>query len=274
MLTIAAGSSDYPPRLLELPDAPLQLHASGPLPRAERWVAIVGARSASEGGRTLAERMAKTLAERNIGVVSGGALGIDAAAHRGALAGRGPTIVVLPTPIHRPAPKRNWRLFGDVARSGGALISELSRGPIGKWSFMHRNRLIAALADALVIVEAAETSGTRHTARAAERLGRPIAVVPWDEGDPRGALAAELLPRGATPLRSVVELMAWLSIPLPPDAEPDADPILCELGEDAIAIDRLASKIRMPIHRLLAHLTRLELDGRIQVLPGSRVRRT
>jgi DNA processing protein len=271
-LAFAAGSADYPVRLLELGDPPQILYASGPLPRAERWVAIVGSRKCSEGGRDLAHGFAKTLAERGIGVVSGGAIGIDAAAHRGALEAKGATIVVLPSPIHRPSPRRNWRLFGDVVTGGGALISEMDRVPRDKSSFRDRNRMIAALADLVLIVEAGPTSGTRYTVRAARRLGRRLGAVPWPADDPRGAISQQILARGGTPIRDTGELLDWLSLPRPHyDAE--RDPVLVALGEQAISIDRLAQQVRLPIPRLLRELSRLTRQGRIQMLPGSRVRR-
>jgi DNA processing protein len=272
VLQIAAGSPEYPERLLELPDPPLILYASGPLPRADRWLAIVGARKSSERGRSLAERMARQAAELGVGIVSGGAIGIDAAAHRGALEGKGPTIAVLPSPVHRPAPRRNWRLFGDIASSGGALISELDRAPIGKGSFRDRNRMIAALADAVLIVEAGPVSGTRYTAKAARKLGRMLGAVPWEEGDPRGAMPARVLERGGAAIRSIDDLCAWLSLRRPERA-PESDPVLAELGDDEMTIDRIASRVGIPIHQLLAHVSRLELSGRIQVLAGSRIRR-
>jgi DNA processing protein len=268
------------------------LFKTGPLPKADRWVAIVGARKASEGGRDLALRMAKALAERGIGIVSGGALGIDAAAHRGALEGGGKTIVVLPTPIDRPSPKQNWRLFGDVVRSGGALVSEVESGtPIEKSAFRDRNRIIAELADALVIVEARPNSGTRYTLQAAKRLGLPIAAVPWD--DDRGAIARRLQaeraaseasedgwtgfarpgPKSrASEVRSVDGVLEWLGLrPAPND--PSGDPFLDALSDDAVPIDRLVSTLGLPVARVLAHLTRLEVAGRIEVLSGGRVRR-
>src|SRR5688572_26207255 len=211
MLAIAAGAAGYPRRLLELADPPLILYASGPLPVRDRWLAIVGARKCSEGGRTLAESLAKHAAQNGIGVVSGGAIGIDASAHRGALAGGGATITVLPTPIHRPAPKRNWRLFGDIKTKGGALISELERAPIGKASFRDRNRMIAALADFVLVVEAGPRSGTRYTVKAARRLGRPLGAVPWE--DPRGSVASHIVARGGRSIRTIDDLYHWLSLP-------------------------------------------------------------
>jgi DNA processing protein len=270
MLVLARGAAGYPRRLLDLKDAPLRLFASGPLPERDRWLAIVGARKCSEGGRMLAELLAKHAAENGVGVVSGGAIGIDASAHRGALAGGGATIAVLPTPIRRPSPKRNWRLFGDIKTNGGALISEIEHAPLGKGSFRDRNRIIAALADFVLVVEAGPISGTRYTVRAARQMNRPLGAVPWDDG--RGAVASHILARGGRPIRSIDDLCGWLS--LPRRRRDESDPVLAELGDETIAIDHLAKRMTLPIQRLLAHLTRLELEGRLQVLAGSRVRRS
>ncbi len=272
-IAIAAGAPGYPSRLHDLADPPLILYASAPLPHAERWVAIVGSRRASEEGRVLASRMAKRLAEQGAGVVSGGAIGIDAAAHRGALEGGGPTIVVLPSPVDRPVPKQNRALFAEVIARGGALVSELAEPPQGKKSFMTRNRIIAALADAVIVVEAGPRSGTRHTLRSARALGRLRAVVPWVLDDPRGAGGRSPAAAGASVVGSLAALAAWLSLP-PRGSVGDPDPILAALPEEAaITIDRLAARAKAPIARVLAHLTRLEVEGRVAILPGGRVRR-
>jgi DNA processing protein len=150
------------------------LHVCGDL--AERpSVAIVGARAASRTAMDRAFALASHLAGRGITVVSGGAIGVDAAAHRGALAGGGRTTVVLGSGVDVAYPLRNASLFAAVVDGGGALVSMF---PVGtqprRENFPRRNRLIAALADHTVVIEAAARSGSLSTARAARELGRPV----------------------------------------------------------------------------------------------------
>lgn len=129
--------------------------------------------------------MGQLAATHGVAVVSGGALGIDAAAHQGALDGGGRTCVVLPSPVHTPLPAGNRPLFGRVLEGHGTLLSEYEV-QLGKRGFLERNRLVAALADATVVVEARARSGTERTAREAAGLGRPVLGAAWPGGDLRG----------------------------------------------------------------------------------------
>lgn len=269
-MRLTAGHSDYPSRLLDLDDPPLWLHATGPLPSANRWVGIVGSRRASERGRGVAAKMARILCQHGVGVVSGGAVGIDAAAHRGALTGGGPTIVVLPTPITSPQPRRNRALFAEVVKKGGVLVSEISSGPVYQRHFMARNRIIAALSDLVVVVEAGARSGTRHTVAAAQRLGRGLGVIDWPEGDPRGAGVTHLVE--AVRLTSPPEVLRLLGI-TPSAPEGADDPLLAALGGEDAAVEALAAQVGAPVRSVLVRLTRLEMSGHIELLPGGRVRR-
>lgn len=271
MIRLAAGGPDYPSRLLDLDDAPLWLHASGPMPMVERWVGIVGSRRASERGRAMAQKMAQLLCRQGVGVVSGGALGVDAAAHRGALAGGGQTIVVLPTPVEAPEPRRNRRLFAEVVAAGGVLVSEVESGPVFQSHFMARNRIIAALSDLVVVVEAGPRSGTRYTSRAARRLGRPLAVVGWPDGDPRGAGLTHLVE--AARIHVPEDVLSLVGITRAGAEDPTEDPLLAALGGEDVAVETLAARVAAPVRAVLVRLTALEISGRIQLLPGGRVRR-
>jgi DNA processing protein len=264
--TILAGSEAYPRRLAELADPPPVLYATGPLPEAKAWIAIVGSRAASERGRSIAAALARDVAGSGAGVISGGALGIDAAAHRGALDASAPQIVVLPSPIGEPLPKRNRRLFRDVVASRGVLISEIEAPPIHRPAFMMRNRIIAALADAVVVVEARELSGTRHTCDAARRLDRPLFGVRWADGDPRGAGARAIVVGGGSAVDGGRELLDRLG--LERRNTDDSDPIMAAIGDGVVAIDRIAHLTRLPVWELLPELSRLELAGRVRLGAG------
>jgi DNA processing protein len=265
--TLNLRNPDYPAALRVLADAPDPVHLRGVLPEGPA-VAIVGARRASEAGRAVASRVARELAERGVIVVSGGALGIDAAAHRGALSGGGATVVVLPTPVDAPAPRRNLPLFEQALRRGGAWLSEQSEIPSNKSPFLRRNRLIAALADRVLIVEAHPGSGTRHTAVAAAALGRPVLAWTWPEGDPRGAVGRLL---AARPVASIEAVLG--EAPTGPDAALSALPrptgpadgtlehrVLSRLAEP-LGLDALVGVCRAPVAEVMVALTRLELAG-------------
>lgn len=148
-------------------------------------VGVVGSRRASEGGRACARILGRRLAETGYVVVSGGALGIDAAALEGALDGGGRPWVVLPVPLDAPSPTRNLPLFRRIVAAGGGMMSEYTHR-LGRHAFAERNRIIAALSVLVVVVEARSQSGTRHTVAAARRLGRPVLAYRWPPGDPRG----------------------------------------------------------------------------------------
>lgn len=199
----------YPRKLLELADPPAVLHVLGGIPRLHATlgadeqrptVAIVGARQAPAEARALAERFAATLAAAGVTVVSGMAFGIDAAAHVGAVRGAaaagsddGATLAVLAGGPERSSPARHRLLHARIARVG-AVVSELAPGTTPRpWSFPARNRLIAALADVIVVVAAAARSGSLSTAHFALDLDRPVGIVPGAVGSPAFAGSNRLL---------------------------------------------------------------------------------
>jgi DNA processing protein len=179
---LVPGDGDWPAGLDDLQaHAPIALWAlapSGPLPAFERSVAVVGARSATPYGERVAQETAYGLAERGFAVVSGGAVGIDRAAHLGALAGGGLTVAALAGGPDRFYPAQNAELLARIARQG-VVLSEMPCGarPMRE-RFLHRNRLIAAMSRATVVVEAGLRSGAANTAAHAAQLGRPLGAVP------------------------------------------------------------------------------------------------
>lgn len=216
---LVRGDPDFPD-FGSLVDPPAALWCRGSLAGAglldaggeSRAVSIVGTRKADLAAVRLAKGFAIGLVREGFTVVSGGALGTDGAAHQGALEGGGPTVAVLGSGVLRPLPARNRRIFARLLDTGGGLVSELPplEGARAE-HFPRRNRLIAGLARALVVVRAAAGSGTLHTARAARALGREIFVVPAPELGAAAAGGEELLAAGATPVRSPDELLAALA---------------------------------------------------------------
>jgi len=192
------GHPEYPRPLSELPDPPPILFVRGRLDEADRFaVGIVGSRRATPYGRSVAERLARELTSRGLTVVSGGAIGIDTAAHRGALAGGGRTIAVLGCGLDVDYPRDNRDLFEQVAESG-ALITEYPLGAQPEaWRFPLRNRIISGLSQGTLVVEAPRASGALITARYAAEHGRPVMAVPGNIDRPGSQGTNDLLKDGA-----------------------------------------------------------------------------
>lgn len=171
---------DYPDALRTLDPRPATLFVAGDgAALAERAVAIVGTRRASGYGLSTATDLGDELARAGMVVVSGLAIGIDGAAHRAAVNAGGRTVAVLPSPLNRVYPPRHRGLARDIVRCGGALVSEVAIGaPVGKPDFARRNRIIAGLSEAVVVVEAPDRSGALLTASAAIGIGRELYAVP------------------------------------------------------------------------------------------------
>jgi DNA processing protein len=267
---LTASGPGYPPRLAELADPPVAVFAAGArrelLAGDGPSVAIVGSRRGAEAARRLAHDLAAAASSAGVTVVSGLALGVDAAAHEGALAGCGPTLAVLGTGPDVAYPRTNTRLFGRV-REAGLLVSEYPPGtPPAPWRFPARNRLIAALADATLVVEAAERSGALITADMALELGRDVLAVPGWPGVSVARGTNALIKAGAGVVEDAADLLAWLGVDTPRRvaAPPtDDDPVLSELGRAPAYADELAERLGVRAGEVAAALARLELDGRL-----------
>ena len=203
---ISQTDDHYPDRLRVLARPPAEVFVRGRWPTDVSAVAIVGARRASPEGLAIARDLGSAAAEAGLWVISGGAIGIDAAAHAGSVESGGPTLAVLGTSLRSPGPKINRPLFEAIIRTGGGWLSEQA-GPVHRAAFSQRNRLIAALADLVVVVEGREGSGTRHTLEVAQRLSRRMAAVTWAPGDPRGAQADWVFERNGVPVTGAASLL-------------------------------------------------------------------
>jgi DNA processing protein len=219
---IAPGDEDYPERLLHLPDPPGWLFVRGDLRADEEAAAIVGARSCSPYGREIAEGLGAGLGAAGVTVVSGAARGVDAAAHRGALRVRGRTIAVLGSGIDVPYPRSHRGLLDDIARSG-AVVTEYPPGMRAHpRRFPARNRIVAALASAVVVVEGAPGSGSLITAEFAQDLHRDVLAVPGPVTSELSAAPHELIRDGAGLARDAHDVLEALRIAWggPVDAPP------------------------------------------------------
>jgi DNA processing protein len=201
---------DYPIRAAAMQRAPEHLFIKGQLSPAP-GVAIVGTRAADDPALRFTRRLAAELASAGISIWSGGARGIDAAAHRGALDAAGRTVVVMGTGFGQLYPADHAELFEKVLETGGGWVSmfpEEQRG--SRWTFLQRNALLAALVDAVVLVQAPLRSGARSTVAAARQMGKPVWVVPQAPWDGIGAGCADELGRGAIALHDLRALAASL----------------------------------------------------------------
>lgn len=262
----------------QLPDPPACLFVRGSLhdPDAPA-VAIVGARFPSSSGLAFARSLARDLASRGVSIVSGLALGIDGAAHRGALDAGGRTIAVLAGGLDLPTPPSHRDLAERVARAG-ALVSEFPHGtPPRPIHFPRRNRIIAALASVTVVVEGREHSGARSTVDHALALGRDVAAVPRDPLHEGSRLPNLLLQSGAAPVMSAADVLSILDWQgrraLRAGREPDPEAAVLALLDAPRDPAWLAAQLGRDADSILASLGRLELAGEVRRTPGMRFAR-
>jgi DNA processing protein len=237
-------------------------------------VALVGARAATARGIEAARRMATTLARAGIDVISGGALGIDAAAHRGALdvadipdAGR--TVAVLGTGIDVAYPERNARMFDEIVAAGGALVTQFAPGAQPrKQSFPVRNAVIAGLSDVVVVVEAGIASGTSYTVRAMQTIGRPVTALPGSSGTDALLVAGAIAVGDADDVLAVLDGRAPAAPP-PPD-DPMAARVYAALDEVPRDVGELAFRAGLAVGTCAAMVVDLELGGLATRAAGGR----
>jgi DNA processing protein len=272
----------YPPLLAEIPDAPLLLYIRGnPALLHGPALAMVGSRNASVQGQANARAFAQALSEAGLTIVSGLALGIDTAAHDGALRGPGSTVAVIGTGADRIYPARNAALARRIAQEG-CMVSEYPLGtPPRPEHFPQRNRIISGLTAGVLVVEAAAGSGSLITARMANEQGRDVFALP---GSIHAALSKgchQLIRDGAQLVDSVDDILLALSMaplvrhaqavtPVPPAG---SSSLLAILGDDAMHIDALLAHGGMSAATLSAELLTLEMAGVVARLPGGMLQR-
>lgn len=274
VLTLA--DAGYPPALLETADPPLLLYAQGRIEALQApALAIVGSRNPTPQGLENARAFSEHLARSGLVIVSGLALGIDGAAHEGALAGGGLTVGVMGTGPDRVYPARHRDLAHRVVENGVLLTEfELGAPPLAP-HFPQRNRLIAGLARGTLVVEAALASGSLSTARAATDAGREVFAIPGSIHAPQSRGCHWLIKQGAKLVESVDDVLGELDWQVrPPTAQGDVRPagsrdaLLEALGHDPVTLDALAARTGDSAATLGARLLELELEGRVARLPG------
>jgi DNA processing protein len=275
---VTLADDAYPRALLEIADPPSVLYVCGRVELLRRpALAVVGSRNASAQGERNAENFARALSDAGLTIVSGLALGIDAGAHRGGLAGASATIAVLGTGIDVLYPRRNGELAKEIA-ARGLLLSEFPLGtPPAAQNFPRRNRLISGLAQGCLVVEAALASGSLITARAAAEQGREVFAIPGSIHSPLSKGCHALIKSGAKLVESADDVLAELGGFRPSGSASTAQTaslsvaeagVLRHMGHDPVDVDSLCSRAGMSAEQVCSELLRLELDGHIASLPG------
>jgi DNA processing protein len=278
VLTLA--DADYPQRLLEISDPPALLWCRGDARLLSRpCLAVVGSRNATPQGLSNAEQFARAFSDAGLVITSGLALGIDAAAHRGGLAGRSSTIAVLGTGADVAYPARNRALYEAIAERG-VIVSEFPLGTVAAAAnFPRRNRIICGLALGVLVVEAAMESGSLITARLAGEQGRELFAIPGSIHSPLSRGCHALIKDGAKLVESAQDVLSELRIESPFAAPLQTSPshdtgLLAWMGHDPCSIDVLSQRSGLTPDVVSAMLLQLELEGKVAGLPGGRYQRT
>ncbi|MBW2585671.1 MAG: DNA-processing protein DprA [Deltaproteobacteria bacterium] len=283
---VTSACADYPAGLRDLSDAPDEFRTVGELPDLHRAVAIVGTRRADDEALDFAYTLARAAVLNGFVVVSGGAIGVDRAAHEGAIDGGGRTVVVLPTGLDTPYPRANYDLFARVPDAGCLLTEADDCTDARPGRFLKRNRLIAALGGSTVVVQAPARSGALSTARFAKQLGRPVFAVPASPWDPRGSGNLGLLRKGARICVGPTDVLSETALRgpgrvanSPPKSENTHNfsdltqaeqTILESLGGRARHAEDLCQRTGMPAFEVQQSILRLLVRGLVEEKPGGR----
>jgi DNA processing protein len=277
--TIPSHCPEYPPQLEDLADPPATLWSLGDLGTLrDPIVAIVGTRRATSYGLRITHAIADALARAGACIVSGMALGIDGAAHRGALEAGGRTVAVLGTGVDVPYPRAHLSLYHQMVAKGLVLSERPPGFRSHKFAFPIRNRIIAALAQLVIVVEAPHKSGALHTSTAALEMNRDIAIVPGPIDSPQSAGSNLLLRDGAHPITSIEDAIALAGLTPTRAAGPAIDDpaelrVWAALESGAGSLDALCARADLPVNECLAAVTGLELRGAVECALTGEIRR-
>ncbi len=275
---VTLADSEYPQALLLTPDPPPLIYVKGRVDLLNKAaIAVVGSRNATAQGKLTAESFSTALSNAGLCVVSGLALGIDAAAHRGGLAGLSSTIAIVGTGLDKVYPARNRDLAHAIAEKG-AIVSEFALGtPPLAANFPRRNRLISGMTRGCLVVEAALSSGSLITARLSNELGKDVFAIPGSIHSTLSKGCHVLIKQGAKLVDDAADILSELRLPLPAggagstttdDSAQSNHPLFAHMAFDPCDIDTLAGRAGLPVHEVSAALIELEMAGVVAGLPG------
>ena len=292
---LTPADEGYPKVLLESAGWPLALYVKGDVSALSKpAIALVGTRRATQYGRDVANRLAYDLAKAGWMVLSGLALGIDAASHRGALDAGGVTVGIIGSGLDQFYPEENRELAREIVRSGGAVVSEFPFGrPPDKETFPIRNHVVASLARGVVAVEAPDRSGTLITTSAAADLGRTVMAVPGRVDSRMSSGCLKLIRDGAVLVRNADDVLEAMSELFPQMAKRrqeeeartrEVDPaapaysveealVMLHVDEAGVSLDDLVELTKLPVERVNSLALQLRLKGFVRFLPGNRIAR-
>jgi DNA processing protein len=275
------SASTLPQKLRNIPRPPKQLFVLGNDIKellARPCVTVVGSRKVSAYGKAVTLSLTGELARAGVVIISGLAIGVDSLAHKAALDAGGLTIAVLPTGVDKIYPAGHQGLAMQILQQGGALVSEYPDGtPPMKYQFIERNRLTSGLGDALLITEAAEKSGTLHTAGFALEQGKPVLAIPGNITSPTSGGTNNLIKTGATPVTSAKNVFYALGLEIteksreaPHSSNPHEQTLLDLLFSGISDGTELFEASELEVSLFNQTLTLLEIRGRIRALGGNR----
>lgn len=273
--TCITTDRSYPKRLLGLPNPPTMLWYQGRWDETKPSIAIIGARACKKESQKIAETLALELAQAGVSIISGGALGIDTAAHQGALLGKAPTCAVLGTGLDQLYPRKNIPLFEKIVQENGCIFSSFPLQSKPKtWHFPKRNELIAALSDGVVFIDSPPSSGSRYTAIAAHRFQKPMFILSGANE------CADLIKEGAHTICHSQDILQFLLPHFEKKLNLSSTPhlishstidfsaltalaqqVYCCLEKIPHSIDELCLQNNVSLHHCIAALTELEIYG-------------
>ncbi len=279
---LLAADDAFPPLLREIPVAPFGIYIKGPFHYDQLAIAIVGTRRATTEGKRIAEKCAEELASHGVIIISGLALGIDGAAHRGALASHGTTIAVLPTGLDRIYPPHHASLADDIVQSQGTLVSEYPfNTPSFPLHFLERNRIVSGLCVGTVVIEAPLKSGALVTARLAMEQNRDVFVVPGPVSHPNYQGSHRLIQQGASLITCAEDICEHLNIPFNalraktsyannPNLSPEERRVLHCLAhaDKPLMIDTITQLTTLELHVVNQTVASLTINGMIKETGG------
>ena len=282
---ITMSDSDYPPLLLQIPDPPPLLYVHGKIKPTVNNVAVVGSRSATAYGMEATKQICRNLVFHNITVVSGMAIGIDTAAHFGAIAGKGRTIAVLGSGFEQIYPRENRKLFHKIAENGAVITEFHLRAKPEPYNFPIRNRIISGMSLGTVVVEAARKSGSLITARLAAEQNREVFAVPGNIHSFKSSGTHSLIKQGAKLVERAGDIIEEISELMtdggkiedskksdhesaPPELSLEESTVYKNLEARPVHIDELVRKISIEPGKLSSILLQLELKGLVKQFPG------